>query len=318
MDWTFPRVVARMAREAAVAVRIQKRLRRTFFVAAGAILLAPPFVGCAGTVDRITSQRFRDKPFHTLFYTDDPLDVLRNVPEGDDRAKAMLAIKEPKLAGRSEAEQNEVVEILAKSATSDKHSICRLNAIEALSHFEDPRAASILVTAYRNAGKEAPVEALKETEQGIVLAGGRRNRSAFAPVPTVTPDQVATIQCRALESMGRKRSPEGLALLCEVAAKTVKKEVKAVEFDPLALGNIGQDQFDLQLAALTALENYKGDPQAIRTLYRIMTTDRDVAPKSCAYKSLVKVTGKDWPPESPNWATIVPAGEIPTATPRSP
>ena len=42
--------------------------------------------GCAGTYDLVTSQRFEERPFHTLFTREHPIDVLEHVQEGDDRA----------------------------------------------------------------------------------------------------------------------------------------------------------------------------------------------------------------------------------------
>ena len=116
---------------------------------------------------------------------------------------------------------------------------------------------------------------------------------------------VIAFQCRALESLGKKRSPEGLSLLCETAAMPAKKATKISDVDMMLQGSLGQDQFDLRLAALRGLENYKNDPTAAQVLYRIMTTENDVALKDRAYLSLMKVTGKDFAPKSPDWAAIV-------------
>jgi hypothetical protein len=282
---------ATTAREAAVGIRFNK------LAAAAAVLFLPWLGGCAGTIDTLTSQRFREHPFRTMFSSDDPVWVLENVPEGDQRAKAMAAVKEPKGHGGKDEEQKRVMELIAASATSDKQVVCRLGAIEALSRFEDPQSSKILVTAYHNAAIEAPGEG----EPSGVVQASRKVRPRFAPVSSFTPDQVVMIQCKALEALGRKRTPEGLALLCEVAAKPTSKEIKQVEFDPLAPSDLGQDSSDLRLAAIRALANYKNDMQAARLLYQIMTTEREIGPCGRAYDSLQKVTGKDYPPNSADW-----------------
>src|SRR5437763_782410 len=121
-----------------VGVRIQFFRRH----AAKALLSALPFfVGCAGTWDTVTSRRFKDDPFHVMFHSDDPNQVLKSSEEAGMRAKAMLEIKEPKKAGGTEEEQFQILQILATSATSDKHPQCRMNAIAALGRFEDPRTS---------------------------------------------------------------------------------------------------------------------------------------------------------------------------------
>jgi hypothetical protein len=133
--------------------------------------------------------------------------VLRTVQESDDRVAAMRSIKEPKKSGGSEADQTELMQILAASATADKQAYCRLSAIEALDRFEDPRAVQILVTAYRNASIDAPGGQAEPPANGVVQAG-RRTRAPFAPVSSFTADQVITIQSAALEALGKKRTPE--------------------------------------------------------------------------------------------------------------
>lgn len=281
-------------------VDFQQRTRYSVY----AILLAAPlFGGCASTVDTMTGQRFKHSPFHTMFHSEDPLDQIKNSPEADVRAQAMLSIKEPKRSGGSEKEQFEVLQLLATSATSDKQPPCRLNAIEALGRFEDPRTSAILVTAYQTAGQEAPAE-MPPTETGVVAAG-RRTRSGFAPVSSFTGDTIVTIQCRALESLGKKRTPEALALLCQVASTPAKREAKPTEIDALIANNSGQDQFDLRLAAIRSLENFKGDSGAAHTLYRVMNTEHDVALKNRAHQSLMKVTGQSYAPNAPEWRAFL-------------
>ena len=63
----------------------------------------------------------------------------------------MRRLKEPLRDNRTQQEQDAVIDVLARAATSDPSPVLRLAAIEALGRFEDPRAAGILVIAYQNA-----------------------------------------------------------------------------------------------------------------------------------------------------------------------
>lgn len=57
--------------------------------------------GCASTWESMTSRRFRDKPFETMFESEDPLTTLRESPDGETRARAMRRLKEPAANGRT-------------------------------------------------------------------------------------------------------------------------------------------------------------------------------------------------------------------------
>ncbi len=105
-----------------------------------ALTLAGPLVGgCANMVDTVSSQRFKKAPFHTTFQGDEaPIEVLRHSEEGDRRGKAMLALKEPKRNGGTDAEQEEVMQILSASATTDQRLICRLDAAESAGPIRGP------------------------------------------------------------------------------------------------------------------------------------------------------------------------------------
>ena len=74
----------------------------------GAAVCALGLSGCAGTYDLITSERFKERPFHTLFVTEDPMMVLEKVQEGDDRVRAMRVLKEPKENGGTAQQQDRV------------------------------------------------------------------------------------------------------------------------------------------------------------------------------------------------------------------
>jgi hypothetical protein len=271
--------------------------------AAGSTALTAGLTGCAGTYDLITSQRFRERPFATMFSSDDPMWVLENVADGDERARAMRRLKEPKNNGGTAEQQEKAIDILGTCATSDRRPMLRLAAISALTRFEDPRAGQILVSAYTNAPLEVPGTAKEPVTQagGMNLRGGQ---SGF------TPDTVVSIQCLVMDSLGKTKSAEGLRLLCEVASVTGRPG-KAATIEQ-AGGNRGQmnpdtgltvdDRVDVRLAAIRSLGSYEKEPTAIKVLVEILQTEKDVALRGRAHESLTKITGQDLPEDGAAWA----------------
>src|SRR5262245_16977455 len=178
----------------------------------------PP--GCAHTLDTISSRRFRERPFETMFSTPDPMTVLRSSSEGDERIRAMHVIKEPIKNGRSETEQKELIQILATTATTDKSGLCRVAAIDALGRFQDPSVPQILASAYHNASVEAPpsVANAPDDSNPVETVGFLRRQAVGGKRAAFAPEDVTAIQCRSLEALGEGRSQQGLTLLCEVAS----------------------------------------------------------------------------------------------------
>ena len=122
----------------------------------GILVMGLSCTGCAQQLDALTSERLRNDPLHLMFGSDDPIFILRNVEDSDARLRAMQDLKEPKLDPKTAPVQDEIVQILAVTANSDNHAVCRLAAVEALARFDDPRAGQILVDAYHNASDDAP------------------------------------------------------------------------------------------------------------------------------------------------------------------
>lgn len=142
--------------------------------------------GCANFWDEVTSRDFK---FKNLFVHKEPMVVLRESKDGDERAKAMLKLHEPNQHGGSAQEQDEVMKILTQSATQDPRPLCRLAAVEKLGEFKDPRA----------------VEALQ---------------GAFYGVFNEFPPEISTrIQCQTLTSLGRTGNPDVVVFL----AKTLRE-----------------------------------------------------------------------------------------------
>ncbi len=105
----------------------------------GILVMGLSCTGCAQQLDALTSERLRNDPLHLMFGSDDPIFILRNVEDSDARLRAMQDLKEPKLDPKTAPVQDEIVQILAVTANSDNHAVCRLAAVEALARFDDPR-----------------------------------------------------------------------------------------------------------------------------------------------------------------------------------
>lgn len=106
------------------------------------------------------------------------------------------------------------------------------------------------------------------------MQASRRSRSGqAAPVSSFTPATVIDLQARLLASIGKKQTPEALAMLLEVASRPAKREAKT-DLEAMTPTNFGQDELDVRVAAVRALQNFKGDPTAAQLLYRIMMTEK--------------------------------------------
>src|SRR5947209_12419873 len=95
----------------------RRRSRAWALTALAALCLA----GCAGVWDDVTS---RDFSVGGLFSKPNPMLVLRDSSDGDKRAKAFRALREPKQSGGTDQEQDAVVKILTTAAASEKQPLC--------------------------------------------------------------------------------------------------------------------------------------------------------------------------------------------------
>ena len=82
-------------------------------VSAGSILSILSISGCASFWDDVTSRDFKVK---SLFVQPDPLLVLQTSTDGDLRAKALRALKEPISHGGSQADQDEIMKLVTAAA----------------------------------------------------------------------------------------------------------------------------------------------------------------------------------------------------------
>jgi hypothetical protein len=220
-----------------------------------ALGLVSGLAGCAGPGfwDDVTSRDFHVK---TMFASaPPPMTVLRTSTDGDARATAMLALKEPKPNGGTDGEQDEVMAMLTKAAVADPQPLCRRAAIQALGRFHDPRAVPALTQAYETA-QQLPTE----------VAG--------------------PLQIQALSALGETRQPAAVGFLAQMSVKATPVDAPDRE---------RQGVRDNRLAAVRALKNFDGSPEAAAATAKIAETERDVALRDRARESYAKVTGKEAP-----------------------
>ena len=233
------------------------------------LALAAGLTGCAGPNfwDDVTS---RDFHFKSVFSSSPPpITVLRESTDGDARAKAMLAVKEPRVKGGTEADQEEVVQILTRTAITDPQPFCRRAAITALGRFRDPRAVPALTQAYETA-----------TQLSTEVAG--------------------PLQTQALVALGETKQPAAVIFLVQIATKNTPGDVSDRDRQLVR---------DNRLAAVRALKNFEGSPEAIAASAKMAETERDVALRDRARETYAKVSGGKEPP-TPNAAAAT-AGTAP-------
>ena len=138
--------------------------------------------GCGAFWDDVTR---RDFSFQRLYSQPDPLVVLRDSQDADDRARAMRALHEPLRNHGDQHDQDMVVQLLTTAAVSDHQIVCRQAAVFALREFQDPRAAKALKDAYYAAG-------------------------------SFNPETATILRCQILESLGTNGQKDAVELLVRV------------------------------------------------------------------------------------------------------
>jgi hypothetical protein len=170
--------------------------------------------GCANFWDQVSSTDFK---FKQLFSRPDPLVVLRDSTDGDQRARALRSLREPLQNGGNQKDQDAFVQILTAAATTDKEPLCRIAAITALAHFKDPRATQVLIQADQKADRD------------------------------FSRDMSTRIRQRALAALGENGSPQACEWLIAVARAGAKEEGETEK----------RQTFDVRLAAIRSLGKYK-------------------------------------------------------------
>ena len=168
--------------------------------------------GCARLWDDMTANG--SIRWTLLFDRTPPLVVLAESHDGDLRARAFEALKEPKQNGGTDQDQTMVVELLAVAAREEPQTICRLAAIEKLGEFKDPRAAKALVDAFyapANFGEKNAVVRIA-TLKSLARTGDPAAIPAL--VAALESDPSMDVRMTAADSLGRfRQGPAAEALV---------------------------------------------------------------------------------------------------------
>lgn len=256
-------------------------------VAVAAIFTIVSMTGCASFWDDVTSRDFKVK---SLFVQPDPLVVLQTSTDGDLRAKALRALKEPISHGGTQADQDEVMKILTAAAVTDKQPICRLAAMQTLGRFKDPRAASVLTDSFYKANNFAP-------------------------------DTTTMLRCHALKSLGETGNTAGVELLVKVVREprsegTEVERQNAMDVRLAAARALGHYNDPQASAALFQVMRSEKDVGLRMCAYESLktSTGKKMLPDSNEWDSMIQLAGVTLPPTG---APVTPAlaGDKSTLTP---
>ena len=169
--------------------------------------------GCASFWDDVTSRNF---DVRTYFEKPNPFVVLQNSNDGNERARALRALREPSQYGEAPQDQEAVLKILSTAASKERQFLCRMAAIESLGHCKDPRAVNGLTEAFYSSG-------------------------------TFAPDLATRMQTQAAISLGETRQPQALQFLIRLVQEKPRGEGSDLD---------KQQIMDVRIAAARALANY--------------------------------------------------------------
>ncbi len=267
--------------------------RRALTLSAAVALIAS--IGCAGTWDAVSSRKFREAPFTRLFSSEEPITVLRNKVDGNERADAMWRLKEPAKQGKPPAEQDEAMHILWTAATTDASPVVRVAAIDALGRFDDPRAIGLLKDAYEKADG-VPSDPAKLATADLTQTANIESIIDLAPTGC-EPSFVSTVRLRTMEAMANKQTPEAVAFVAKVATT-----------EPSAKSDQQLDR-DVRSAAVRGLGQMRS-PESVAALTTVLKQEagRDVVLAQNAHEGLKGLTGKDLPADPEKWQAVVQTG----------
>ena len=251
-------------------------------------------VGCASTWDAVSARKFREAPFKNTFSSEEPISVLRNKVDGNERADAMRRLKEPAKQGKPQAEQDEAMQILWTAATTDASPIVRVAAIDALGRFDDPRAVGLLKDAYEKADG-VPSDPAKLATTDLTQVAAIDSIAMLAPTG-FEPSFVATLRSRTIDALAAKQSPEAVAFVAKVATTAPSTTDQQLDRDvrSAAVRGLGQMRSPESVAALTTVLKQEAG--------------RDVVLAQNAHEGLKQLTGKDLPADPEKWQAVVQTG----------
>ena len=131
--------------------------------------------GCANFDDF----NFKKMNFEVFRDPENPLEVVRNSKDGNQRARALACLREPMAHGGSQQDQDVVVNLLVYSAANEAQPWCRVAAISSLRQFKDPRAVEGLKDAYYRANTFVPQTAAMIRGQALSGLGDTGNPAAI-------------------------------------------------------------------------------------------------------------------------------------------
>jgi HEAT repeat protein len=246
----------------------QRRPNRWVSGLGGMAVASLGLCGCAGFWDEVTSRNFE---VSHLFTKPNPFLVLQDSKDGDERARALRALREPKQHGGNDKDQEAILKILAVAATTDRQPLCRLAAVHSLGTFKDPRAVDALTQAFENAPFEKPYD---------------------RPPKQFRPETSTIIQSQTLLALGETHNPAAVDLLVRVAR------------EPAPASSVNDDEkqqwVDRHIAAVRALGNFP-QSQATEALVQVLQKEKNVALHDRAQESLEHATGKKVPPDAKAW-----------------
>jgi hypothetical protein len=263
--------------------------------------------GCASGWDTLTSRRFRESPFKTMFQPEDPLVMLRDhADDADIKARAFQHLTEKEIQKMASADQDFVLGHLGTAATSDPNPWVRIAAVDALGRFDDPRATQSLIAAFHQATgrttESRPISSPEMPSSLLPMAAGRTptalTRYDLTGPKGFTTDQVATIRGRAMESLAKFEQPEALQLLTEVALNQ----------SPSLNDDIGSREFVRQQAV--ACLGTMRSPESVQALSKVLNAEqgRDLTLSRLAHQGLVDSTGQKHPADPETWNRVVQTG----------
>lgn len=266
--------------------------RRLLILAAAVAVVS--HLGCARTWETVSARRFREAPLHSMFTQEDPITVLRNRVEGNDRADAMRRLKEPAKDGKGQAEQDEAVQLLWAAAGTDPSPVVRVAAIDALGRFDDPRAVRLLMDAYQKAAG-VPSDPARAANADVTTASNIDPITLLGP-SGFEPSFVNTIRVRTMEALAGKQDAEAVSFLAKVATTAPTGGDQDIDRDVRAAAVRGLGQMRSKEAAV-----------ALATVLQQEAT-RDVVLAQNAHQGLKHLTGKDLPADPEQWSKVVQAG----------
>jgi HEAT repeat protein len=276
----------------------RQQVRRALLPAALACL---GLSGCASLWDDITSRDFEVRSF---WEKPDPLVVLRDSTDGDKRAKAFRALREPAQYGGTPQMQDQVVTILCTAVQTERTAWSRQAAISALRTFKDPRATDGLVQAYYKASDFPPETANIIRCQALAglgeAAGDSPAVEILARVYTEQPgDKDLDVPApKSPAQVVERRLAKARRGALDLLVKVVKEPpVEGPEQDKT-------QKMQERIAAARALGHFK-QYDATETLVAVLKTEKDPSLRAGAHESLQLVTGKRFPEDGQVWDDFI-------------